>query len=41
MYRSGNVALNESTFQKGSYPDKPWWEAGNTSVRNHGMTIEG
>lgn len=41
MYRSGNVALNESTFQKSSYPDKPWWEAGNTSVRNHGMTIEG
>ncbi len=41
MYRSSNIALSESTFQKSSYPDKPWWEAGNTSVQNPGMTIEG
>ena len=41
MYRSSNIALSESTFQKSSYPDKPWWEAGNTSVQNRGMTIEG
>ena len=41
MYRSSNIALSESTFQKSSYPDKPWWEAGNTSVQNLGMTIEG
>lgn len=41
MYRSGNPALNNSTFDESSYPDKPWWEAGNTSVENTGMTIEG
>jgi len=41
MYRSGNPALNASTFQKSSYPDKPWWEAGKTPVQNLGMTIEG
>ncbi|MGB0791748.1 MAG: Bax inhibitor-1/YccA family membrane protein, partial [Candidatus Thalassarchaeaceae archaeon] len=41
MYRSGNPALNNSTFEESSYPDKPWWEAGNTSVENTGMTIEG
>ncbi|NDB94282.1 MAG: Bax inhibitor-1/YccA family protein, partial [Euryarchaeota archaeon] len=41
MYRSGNPALNSSTFEEGSYPDKPWWEAGGTYAENIGMTIEG
>ena len=37
MYRSGNPALNDSTFQKSAYKDAPWWEGYESSM----MTIEG
>ena len=37
MYRSGNPALNDSTFQKSAYKDAPWWEGYESNM----MTIEG
>ena len=37
MYRSGNPALNDSTFQKSAYKDAPWWDAYESNM----MTIEG
>ena len=37
MYRSGNPALNDSTFQKSAYKDSPWWEDYTSNM----MTIEG
>ncbi len=37
MYRSGNPALNDSTFQKSAYKDSPWWEGYESNM----MTIEG
>ena len=37
MYRSGNPALNDSTFQKSAYKDAPWWDGYESNM----MTIEG
>jgi uncharacterized YccA/Bax inhibitor family protein len=37
MYRSGNPALNDSTFEKSAYKDAPWWEGYESNM----MTIEG
>ena len=37
MYRSGNPALNDSTFEKSSYEGAPWWE----EIESNMMTIEG
>jgi len=37
MYRSGNPALNDSTFDKSAYKDAPWWEGYESNM----MTIEG
>ncbi len=37
MYRSGNPALRDSTFEKSSYKDANWWEVSESSM----MTIEG
>lgn len=37
MYRSGNPALNDSTFEKSSYEGAPWWEETESNM----MTIEG
>lgn len=37
MYRSGNPALSDSTFDKNMYKDTNWWENSNSNK----MTIEG
>jgi len=37
MYRSGNPALNDSTFEKSAYTDAPWWGGHESNT----MTIEG
>ena len=37
MYRSGNPALNDSTFEKGSYQGVNWWDDYESNL----MTIEG
>mgnify|MGYP000272966045 CR=1 FL=1 len=37
MYRSGNPALRDSTFEKSSYKDTNWWEVSESNM----MTIEG
>ena len=37
MYRSGNPALRDSTFEKSSYKDANWWEVSESNL----MTIEG
>lgn len=37
MYRSGNPALNDSTFEKGSYQGVNWWD----DYQSNLMTIEG
>ena len=37
MYRAGNPALNDSTFQKSAYKDAPWWDGYESNM----MTIEG
>ncbi|MAB36013.1 MAG: hypothetical protein CL975_01645 [Euryarchaeota archaeon] len=37
MYRSGNPALNESTFEKSAYEGTSWWE----DYESNMMTIEG
>ena len=37
MYRAGNPALSDSTFDKNAYKDTNWWE---TESSNQ-MTIEG
>ena len=37
MYRSGNPALSDSTFDKSNYSDAPWWD----NVESNLMTIEG
>ena len=37
MYRSGNPALRDSTFDKSSYKDANWWEVSESNL----MTIEG
>ncbi len=37
MYRSGNPALNDSTFEKSAYRDAPWWG----DYQSNLMTIEG
>ena len=37
MYRSGNPALNDSTFEKGSHQGVNWWDDYESNL----MTIEG
>ena len=37
MYRSGNPALNDSTFEKSAYKGASWWEGYESNM----MTIEG
>ena len=37
MYRSGNPALSDSTFDKSNYSEAPWWDG----VESNLMTIEG
>ena len=37
MYRSGNPALNDSTFEKSAYQGTSWWE----DYESNMMTIEG
>lgn len=37
MYRSGNPALNDSTFEKSAYKDSQWWEGYESNM----MSIEG
>ena len=37
MYRSGNPALNDSTFEKSAYQGVSWWEDSESNL----MTIEG
>ena len=37
MYRSGNPALSDSTFDKSNYSDANWWEGEETNL----MSIEG
>ena len=36
MYRSGNPALSDSTFDKSNYSDAPWW-----GEESNLMSIEG
>ena len=36
MYRSGNPALSDSTFDKSNYSDVPWWDE-----ESNLMSIEG
>ena len=37
MYRSGNPALNDSTFVKDHYPGQNWWDSPESNM----MTMEG
>ncbi len=37
MYRSGNPALNDSTFVKEHYPNQNWWDSPESNM----MTMEG
>ena len=37
MYRSGNPALSDSTFEKSNYSDTSWWDDKESNL----MSIEG
>ena len=40
MYRSGNPALNDSTFEKSAYKEVSWWEDSESNLMSMNGVVD-